>query len=453
MSGSGERPSIFISGGTVAAASEQVFGYYSPMQFEVDSEVEQRLIEVLEGQADGGSAEELAQSIHEAYGEGARAWLDQAFTDHPGFLAERRAELAGFETRLIARWGGALDVLEFLIQTCQEIGREFDRGNRPSAVENQSSKFEAMSRLHAKGVLTGFEILTLLQSGYSTAAMARWRTLHEAAVTAYVLAPEDEEISRRYLAHRVVESYRAQADYERFWSRLNVEPPDWTLGEREATRRSLTEEFGREFMKPFGWAEPLFEHAPSFRDLEERAALDHLRPYYRMASHGIHPSGQGILWSIQSLGDHNGLMAGPSNAGLTDPAHSAAISLGQLTITVLAYEMDEIAQDDEADVVGQIGLGFGMQTVMELVDRVGDAFLEIHTEQATQQEGKERLIRRLVELAAARESIDVEAIARDHDVTPQEVHDCVEEAVKSGLITRTGPFEATVTGKLFLEDA
>jgi hypothetical protein len=71
---------------------------------------------------------------------------------------------------------------------------------------------------HAKGVLTASEILVLLRTGHSTAAMARWRTLHEAAVTAYVLAPEDEETARRYLTHRVVESYRAQSDYERFWS-------------------------------------------------------------------------------------------------------------------------------------------------------------------------------------------------------------------------------------------
>lgn len=77
--------------------------------------------------------------------------------------------------------------------------------------------------------------------------------------------------------------------------------------------------------------------------------------------------------------------------------------------------MHENAGDKEADILGQIGLGLGMQIVVELVDRVGDAFLEIHTEQTAQQDGKERLIRHLIELAAAHELIDVEAIAHDHD--------------------------------------
>ncbi|MEX2133551.1 MAG: hypothetical protein WEB67_05365, partial [Acidimicrobiia bacterium] len=38
--------------------------------------------------------------------------------------------------------------------------------------------------------------------------------------------------------------------------RAVLEPPDWTLSDREETRRQLTEEFGNDFMRPFGWAQP-----------------------------------------------------------------------------------------------------------------------------------------------------------------------------------------------------
>jgi hypothetical protein len=140
-------------------------------------------------------------------------------------------------------------------------------------------------------------------------------------------------------------------------------------------------------------------------------------------------------------------MAGPSNAGLTHPAHSSAISLGQLTTTVLAYEMTELADASEVDLIGQIGLGLGMQIVMELVDRVGDSFLEVHTEQTAQEDEKERLIRHVVELAAAHGTVDPEAVARDREVTPDEVQDCIDEAIAEGLIARTGRLDATDAGQ------
>lgn len=418
------------------------------MRIQLDPETERELIAALESFARGEGHEKAAESLRKTYGDGARAWVDDAMTDLPSLLAERRAALAGFETRLTARWGGALDVFEFLLQTCQEIGRDFDRANRPTAVDEQNSKFEAMSRLHAKGVLTASEILALLRTGHSTAAMARWRTLHEAAVTSYVLASVDRETARRYLAHRVVESYRAQSDYERFWSRLNVEPPDWTPRERKETRRQLTEEFGSDFLKPFGWAQPLFGRVPTFRDLEERAALDHLRPYYRIASHGIHTSGQGVLWSLQTLGEEDFLMAGPSNAGLTHPAHSAAISLGQLTTTLLYSEMTDSTEGDD-DVVGQIGIVLGMQIVMELVNGVGDSFLRVHTEQASQQDEREHLVRHLVELIGTEGTIDVEAVADDRNVTAEEVQDCLDQAAAQGLVAGTVRYTVTVEGQDF----
>lgn len=422
------------------------------MQIRLDPETEEKLVGVLRNLAGGENLEASARDLRETYGDGARAWVEDAMKGLPARIAKRRAGLAGFETRLIARWGGALDIFEYLLQTCQEIGRDFDRDNRIMAVERQDQKFEAMSRLHAKGVLTASEILTLLRTGHSTAAMARWRTLHEAAVTAFVLAPEDPDIARRYLMHRVVESYRAQRDYERFWSRLNVQPPDWTPSERDETRRQLVEEFGSDFLKPYGWAEPLFARVPTFRDLEERAALDHLRPYYRMASHGIHPSGQGVLWSLQSSGERDVLMAGPSNAGLTDPAHSAAISLGQLTTTLLLHEMTDLTDGDDETLFSQIGIGLGMQIVLELVDRVGDEFHRVHTEQELQQDEKEGLVRHVVELVASEGTIDVEAVAQDREVLADEVQDCLDEAAAQGLIDGTVRYAVTDRGESFIAD-
>ena len=71
---------------------------------------------------------------------------------------------------------------------------------RPAAVARQDQKFEALIRLHARAVRTASEVLILLRSGYSAAAFARWRTLHEIRIVLVVLADGNEELIRRYLA-------------------------------------------------------------------------------------------------------------------------------------------------------------------------------------------------------------------------------------------------------------
>ena len=47
-------------------------------------------------------------------------------------------------------------------------------------------------------------------------------------------------------------------------------------------------------------------------------------------------------------------MAGPSNAGLADPGHGAAISLMQVTTTLASYSLRELSKDDE--ILDQAGI-------------------------------------------------------------------------------------------------
>ena len=61
------------------------------------------------------------------------------------------------------------------------------------------------------------------------------------------------------------------------------------------------------------------------------------------------------------------LLAGPSNLGLADPGHSTAISLLQLTTTLLATE-------------SVLDCVVTMKIVAELTNEVGEAFLKVHQE-------------------------------------------------------------------------
>jgi Family of unknown function (DUF5677) len=121
----------------------------------------------------------------------------------------------------------------------RETGQWINAEYRPAAASRQDQKFEALIRLHGRGILTALEVLVLLRSGFSTGAFARWRTLHEIWVVFALLSEGDEELAHRYLAHDAVESAKGQREYEETWQALGFDPPDWTSQQRDELRSSL----------------------------------------------------------------------------------------------------------------------------------------------------------------------------------------------------------------------
>jgi Family of unknown function (DUF5677) len=191
-------------------------------------------------------------------------------------LMEEFGQRAAFEARLAARWGRALDLSDLTVDQALEDGRWINTQYHAGAAARQDQKFEALIRLHGKAVMTAQEVLVLLRSGYSTGALARWRTIHEVWVVFSLLGDGDEELCRRYLVHEAIESMKGQKEYEETWEALGFEPPDSTSSDRDQRRASLAQEFGAAFLHDYGWAAPLFGgRAPKFGQLQALAQLDH----------------------------------------------------------------------------------------------------------------------------------------------------------------------------------
>ncbi|WP_430300258.1 hypothetical protein, partial [Pseudomonas aeruginosa] len=84
---------------------------------------------------------------------------------------------------------------------------------------------------------------------------------------------------------------------------------------------------------------------------------------YKWASQNIHATAKTLTCSLGMVeAKEEGLLAGPSNSGLTDPAHSMAISLVQLTTVLLSVDpnLDDLVS---------------MNMIKTLIDEIGDAFL------------------------------------------------------------------------------
>ena len=286
-------------------------------------------------------------------------------------LKRHRKDRKGFEKRLNKLWKYPLDLLDLVIALSTEAGTEFNRKFRNEAVSSDDAVFEALTRLHARGCQVSGEILALLHAGFADGSHARWRSLHEMAVVASLIQEHGQELAERYLLHETVQQYKLACEYEKFFDRLDDEPPSKeNFDKLKEQYDELIARFGEAFKGDYGWASSAIgSNRPTMSDIEQHVQLDHMRPYYRMASDNVHANSHGAHFrlGLHSSQQERVLLAGPSNLGLADPGHSTAISLLQLTTALLATE-------------SVLDCVVTMKILAELTNEVGEAFLKVHQE-------------------------------------------------------------------------
>jgi hypothetical protein len=184
------------------------------------------------------------------------------------------------------------------------------------------------------------EIICLLENGLADGAMARWRTLHEIAVVATVVSQHGESIAERYLAHQAVESKRAMDKYLACYQQLGYRP--LAVREQKQVVRNYDKavaQYGKPFKTDYGWAAShLKKDRPTFADLEAAAGRADMRAHYQMGNDNVHAGIKSMFIRLGLPEDYTGLLAGRSNAGLTEPGQNAAFTLTQLADVVCISE-------------------------------------------------------------------------------------------------------------------
>ncbi len=239
-------------------------------------------------------------------------------------------EFQDFRENLEARWGKALDSLRLMLTIGRQIGAEFHkklRKGKPSILSG------TISRLHIRACQATDEIITLLETGHADGALARWRTLHEIAVVGTVLTDFGEDIAEQYVEHQKVEVKRGNDEYIACSALLGFPPlPSRDQRRIEAQFQAVIKKYGSPFGTPYGWAVPFLRAGkkPTFRDLETAAGRAALRSYYKLASYNVHAGPRGLFYSISSVGNPSGIVAGVSNAGLDEPGRLTALVFTQI---------------------------------------------------------------------------------------------------------------------------
>jgi hypothetical protein len=307
----------------------------------------------------------LSEAIPHIVDEVSQTLLERLKRNAPSMLKHRRRERTSFESRLAKVWHKPMDLLETFLAIALEAGEDFNQEFRAAASQEHDYVFEVLTRLHARGCQIASEIMALLRSGHADGAHARWRSLHEIAVVDFFIKSSGNETAERYLLHDTVESHKAARLYQEHCRALGYEPlSKEEFNAIETGYQNLIARFGPEYGNEYGWAASVLRKPnPTFRDIEEHVGLAHLRPLYKMASHNVHANPKGVFFKLGLYPrSQDVLLAGPSNTGLADPAHGTAISLGQITVTLLTTKpnIDRLVT---------------CQVLMKLEQEIGDEFL------------------------------------------------------------------------------
>jgi Family of unknown function (DUF5677) len=337
-------------------------------------------LEVALKRLEGDMEDHVERGILSALDELPAGILQSLYADLPEALRHRRGNEEDFRERLFARWKEGLDRLEMLIMIAQESGGSHidDMNSEPSeengTSDDDASIQEALVALHVRACRTASEVLCLLRGGFADGANARWRSLHEVAVTAMFLMEHPGDTARRYLDHAAVERLRSAEKYQEHCHTLRYEPfTKEELAELQREADAVIQKYGKSFRKDYGWAaNALANKEPTFAQVEAALRMEHWRPFYKMACQSVHAGSQALHFCLSHpTGADPMLIAGATNAGLADPGHTAAISLTMASVALFTFRpnLDSLIV---------------CKCMQQLCDDIGDAFITAHEQLETE---------------------------------------------------------------------
>ena len=214
---------------------------------------------VAEAVKSGADDDCIAAALEQATQAAADALAQRLRADAPRMLREHRKFRRGFEERLQQRWGPALDLYECVRVCCLEAGEDFVKRSSQQA-DGRDPKLAALTLLHARACLAASEVQSLLCSGHAAGAQARWRTLHELAVIAFLLGllgKHGPDLSERFLQHRQVERHKDAVHYQQYCEALGYPPfSDEEMAEIQQQRDEVVARYGTPYKNDWGWAAP-----------------------------------------------------------------------------------------------------------------------------------------------------------------------------------------------------
>ena len=197
-------------------------------------------------------------------------------------------------------------------------------------------------RQHATACRVFGEVEALLRSGYPDGALARWRSLHEIAVTSILIRKHGKDAAEDFIQFGLVEAVKGMETYQKTAEAMGREP--YSVAELNAAKKIRAQLISA---KPYlegrsGWARRHLKGTAFVKHLQKAAGLEKWESDYKWASQNVHTTYRelrALLGMSEAVED--GLLAGPSNSGFAEPAHFSAIALAQTTSAFLTCYIED----------------------------------------------------------------------------------------------------------------
>jgi len=282
-------------------------------------------------------------------------------------LNEYHSELYGFEERLYYLWYKPFSLYEYFTIQTQEVNKKYKDAYGQIAAEEDDLVFSVVLRLHAKSCIVAKEVLALMRSGYPDGASARCRTLNEFVIISYFIAKHGNEVAKRYVDHRNIETCKAAEEFQKYCKKIGEIPlADEEMEKHRKKRQDLIDLYKSPFKEMHGWAaDALNNPKPSLSDLMRNVGFSHLLPSNRMASWAIHASNAKCLLFTLSSPDEGCILTGESNYGMADPGCSATLSLWQINHLLITLRENRNNQTI-------------IESMTSLTNEIRKTFVEVH---------------------------------------------------------------------------
>jgi len=252
--------------------------------------------------------------------------------------------MARIRSHVLKDWAEPINALRMLVSLCTEEGDEYNIAHLKS--KHRRMRTEALARLHIRACRIANEILLLLDHGHTEGAQARWRTLHEVAITATLIADGGDTLAQRFFDHDAVERKRALDDHRRA-AEAASEPtlPIAQANEIDRDFERVVAKYDRHFQGTYGWASGQLgmPKEPKFYNLQETAGSLSLKLRFRIASAGNHASVMTLGQPVHRW-DPMTCIPGAFTAGLEGPGADTAQAIVHVTIALFEepWDLDRI---------------------------------------------------------------------------------------------------------------
>jgi hypothetical protein len=158
---------------------------------------------------------------------------------------------------------------------------------------------------------------------------------------AYFIKQHGNDVAERFMLHELIKTAKTSDEYERIATKKGYPPQDPVERQHvQVARAELVKKYGTNYKKDYGWAAGELRGDVSFAAIEQAVGMDHWRRAFMSASDSVHAGFKGMTSDIGQIGRAEYphlILAGPSNAGLVDPADSAMLAIQNCTVALLTH--------------------------------------------------------------------------------------------------------------------